>query len=82
MFDNWSISLSFSKPQSLSMASKDSSMDDMVKAVSSNPAYKVLTKEEYDILMSKHAGGSPKKAVVRGPIYICHKENEFVVLSV
>ena len=37
-------------------------MDDMVKAVSSNPAYKVLTKEEYDILMSKHAGGSPKKA--------------------
>ena len=44
------------------MASKDSSMDDMVKAVSSNPAYKVLTKEEYDILMSKHAGGSPKKA--------------------
>ena len=42
------------------MASKDSSMDDMVKAVSSNPAYKVLTKEEYDILMSKHAGGSPK----------------------
>ena len=37
-------------------------MDDMMKAVSSNPAYKVLTKEEYDILMSKHAGGSPKKA--------------------
>ena len=37
-------------------------MDEMVKAVSSNPAYKVLTKEEYDILMSKHAGGSPKKA--------------------
>ena len=37
-------------------------MDDMVKALSSNPAYKVLTKEEYDILMSKHAGGSPKKA--------------------
>ena len=34
----------------------------LVKAVSSNPAYKVLTKEEYDILMSKHAGGSPKKA--------------------
>ena len=62
VFDNWSISLSFSKPQSLSMASKDSSMDDMVKALSSNPAYKVLTKEEYDILMSKHAGGSPKKA--------------------
>ena len=62
VFDNWSISLSFSKPQSLSMASKDSSMDDMVKAVSSNPAYKVLTKEEYDILMSKHAGGSSKKA--------------------
>ena len=37
-------------------------MDDMVKAVSSNPAYKVLTKEEYDILMSNYAGGSPKKA--------------------
>ena len=62
VFDNWSISLSFSKPPSLSMASKDSSMDDMVKDVSSNPAYKVLTKEEYDILMPKHAGGSPKKA--------------------
>ena len=44
------------------MASKNSSMDDMVKAVSSNPAYKVLTKEEYNILMSKHAGGSPKQA--------------------
>ena len=43
------------------MASKDSSMDDMVKALSSNPAYKVLTKEECDSLMSKHAGGSPKK---------------------
>ena len=42
------------------MASMDSSMDDMVKALSSNPAYKVLTKEEYDTLMSKHAGGSPK----------------------
>ena len=44
------------------MASKDSSMDDMLKAVSSNPAYKVLTTVEYDILMSKHAGGSPKMA--------------------
>ena len=37
-------------------------MDDMVKSVSSNPAYKVLTKDEYDILMSQQAGGSPKKA--------------------
>ena len=37
-------------------------MDDMVNAVSSYPAYQVLTQEEYDILMSKHAGGSPKKA--------------------
>ena len=44
------------------MASKDSSLGDMVKAVSSNLAYEVLTKEEYDILMSKHAGGSTKKA--------------------
>ena len=38
-------------------------MDDMVKAVSSNPAYKVLTKEEYDILMSKHAGGGGSVAL-------------------
>ena len=36
----------------------DKSLDEMVKAVSANPAYKVLTKEEYDLLVSLKEGAS------------------------
>ena len=38
----------------------DKSLEDMVKAVSANPAYKVLTKEEYDLLVSLKEGASAK----------------------
>ena len=60
-----SFSLSFSKPKSLVMAFKDSSVDDMVKAVSSKSAYNVLTKEEYNILVLKMQGEVPKRLTLR-----------------
>lgn len=41
-------------------------MEEMVKAVSGNPAYKVLTKEEYDILVSSTKGPSAKITNVKG----------------
>ena len=47
------------------MADKEKEMEEAIKLVDTNPQYKVLTKEEYEILMG---GAKPKTSTPRMPV--------------